>query len=110
MTEPFWFVESSFPPRLVMAKADEVAFARVVVPKVFAPVKVLLSLSRVEDAAETVMVPPAEKVVPLMVPKEPTRRLVPMVVLATSWPVELPASMELAGTRRRLVPIVDVLT
>lgn len=50
------------------------------------PEKVLLFAKRVEDAAVTVMEPPALNVVPLMVPRSPESSEVPILVVATTDP------------------------
>jgi len=50
--------------------------------KMLLPEKVLLFERRVDDAAETVIEVPTGKLVPLMVPREPVRRLVPIEVVA----------------------------
>ncbi len=57
-----------------IAKAEEVAFERVVLPaKVLAPVKRLESARSVEDAAVMVIELPAVKEVLLIVPRMPER-------------------------------------
>ena len=50
------------------------------------PANVFASESRVVDAAEIVIAPPALNVVPFTVPREPVRRFVPIDVVATSFP------------------------
>jgi hypothetical protein len=52
----------------------------------FKPVHELTSESAVEDAAVMVMEPAAASEVPLIVPREPVRRLVPIEVVATTRP------------------------
>ncbi len=56
----------------------------IVLEKVLFPEKVLLFARSVEEAALIVMLSPLAKVVPLMVPSEPERRLVPIVVVEMS--------------------------
>ena len=56
--------------------------------KFWSPVQVLLFARSVEDAAVIVMDPPLLNVVPLMVPREPVKRLVPIEDVATTLPVE----------------------
>ncbi|MDE1871833.1 MAG: hypothetical protein KGI06_06370, partial [Candidatus Micrarchaeota archaeon] len=53
--------------------------------------KVLWSVRRVEEAAEMVMELPRSRFVPLMEPRDPERRLVPIVVVAMSWLFSLSA-------------------
>src|SRR6185312_6583929 len=55
--------------------------------KMVLPLKVLLFESSVEEAAVTVMEPPALSVVPLTVPSEPVRRFVPIDVVAITLPL-----------------------
>ena len=52
--------------------------------KRLAPLKVLLLVRRV--VLETMSEPPTLKVAPLMVPRDPVKRLVPMDVVATTLP------------------------
>ena len=55
-------------------------------PKMLRPVQVLLFARRVEEAAETVIESPLEKVVPFTVPRGPVMRLVPILEVATTLP------------------------
>ena len=68
---------------VVIVPRVEVEFA-----KMLRPVQVLLFRRRVDDAAVTVIDPPTLKDEPLMVPRVPVRRLVPMDEVATTLPVE----------------------
>ena len=65
------------------------------------PLKVLLFASNVVDAEPTVMVLPTLKDVPLMVPKIPVRRLVPILVVAMTLPLTSVARRELVVAERR---------
>ncbi len=64
---------------VVILPSVDVEFANVL-----RPVKVLLLVRRVVE--ETVMLSPREKLVPLMVPKVPVRRLVPIEDVETRRP------------------------
>jgi hypothetical protein len=90
MTEPLALTARRELARLVIANDDEVAAA-----KTFLPEKVLLSVRRVEDAPVTVIELPTVKLVPLIVPREPVRRLVPMEVVAMTRPEALVERMAL---------------
>ena len=73
---------------VVEKKFVDVALANVVLPvKEFTPLNVLLFARSVEDAAEMVILLPLVKGVPLMVPRVPVKRLVPIDDVATSLPV-----------------------
>src|SRR5262249_10531169 len=69
--------------------------------KTLLPLKVLLLARSVVDA--TVIEPPTERACPLMVPRVPVRRLVPMVLLAMTLPL-------LSNARREdaLMPVSQV--
>ena len=82
-----------------MAKVVEVAFA-----KMLFPVHVLLFARSVEEAAVMVIAPPLLKVVPLIVPREPVRKLVPIDVVATSLPVLSVLKRELVSAVNQVVP------
>src|SRR5271165_3158321 len=92
--------------RLVMAKAVEVAFA-----KMLAPVQVLLLESKLEDAAVMVKVPPGVMAVVLMVASVPVRKLVPILLVPTTEPLALVERMEfgrLVMAKAVEVPLVSV--
>src|SRR3989344_1501064 len=61
-------------------------------PKVLSPVHVFEFANNVEDAAVTVMLPPAERAVPLMVPNVPVNNPAPIVVVDTTRPFTSVAS------------------
>src|SRR6185312_6535193 len=63
--------------------------------KTLLPLNVLLLASSVEDAAVMVTEPPAFRPVPLIVPRVPLRRLVPIVVVAITLPLASEARSEL---------------
>jgi hypothetical protein len=66
-------------------KLVELAAVRFERASVVEPEKMLLSPRSVEDAAVTVIDVPTGKLVPLMVPREPVKRLVPIEVVETIW-------------------------
>ena len=68
----------------VTASVVEVAPVADMFWKALVPEKVLLFARSVEDAAEMVIDPPAESVVPFTVASVPVKRLVPIVVVETS--------------------------
>ena len=74
--------------------------------KVLSPENVLLSLRSVEDAAETVMEPPTLEFVPLIVPNEPVSLLVPIEVVATTWPLASVERSALVRLGNQTVPKV----
>jgi hypothetical protein len=67
---------------------------------------VLVFERSVEEAAVTVTEEPALSVVPLIVPRRPVRRLVPMLVVAVGFPLASKAKMLLAAPLMRFQPIV----
>ena len=75
--------------------------------KISLPENVLLSPRSVVEA--TVIVPPREKDTPLMVPKTPVRRFVPMEVVETTWPDALTPRSALVrfGRKRELIVARD---
>jgi hypothetical protein len=82
----------------------DVAFVSVTLPvKVLVPEKVLESVRRVDDAAETVMESPLLNVVPLMEPREPVMRVEPMLVVAMTEPFAFVARSEPAE------PVIEVI-
>ena len=74
--------------------------------KVLLPEKVLLLARSVDDAAFTVREPPAVKGLPLIVPRVPVRRLVPMDEVATSLPVLSVPNSALVRPVNHVVPVV----
>ena len=81
------FVNKFVELAVVVKKEVEVACVSVTLPvKVLVPLQVLMSESRVEEAAETVIDEPRAKLVPLIVPREPEMRPEPMVVVDTTRP------------------------
>jgi len=82
-----------------------------VLPKEFVPLKVLLLASKVEEAAVMVAEPFAGIVVPLTVARVPVRRVVPMVVVETTWPWALvPRSAFVMPVKTRFVVVAVPLT
>jgi hypothetical protein len=101
MTEPLVLTASKEFARPVIAKEEEVA-----APKTFLPEKVLLSERSVEDAPLIVIDDPTLKGVPLIVPREPVRRLVPIDEVAITFPLASVERIALEMPENQVVPSV----
>ncbi len=117
-------LEVALPPKYAAPKFEKLVDDAL--EKRWRAVQALESTRSVVEADPTVIDPPALKVVPLMVPREPVRRLVPMDEVATrrllassprsedaasdvKYTVEVAVNCEVEAFEKRLVPVHQLL-
>lgn len=106
-TCPVAFTPSKLFESEVMPKFVVVAFPNVVLPvNAFTPLKVLLLASNVEDAAVMVALPPRATLEPLIVTAEFCNWLLPIVLVATTWPAAFTPRRVLERPEKNVVPSV----
>ncbi len=95
----------ALPPKYAVAKLEKLV-EEALPEKSWRLVQVLRSPSRVEDAAVMVIEEPLLKVVPLMVPRVPVSKLVPIEEVAITFPFWSTARTELEMPVNQVVPSV----